>query len=87
MAMRVVILREGLAMEACLASYLFSIYFIIYNGIYNEVEEKNLERCGRCGSILKLEKKTITHTYIFNLLTFDLLQRLTLSWKAFKYGV
>ena len=32
-------------------------------------EEKNLERCG---SILKLEKKTVTHTYLFNLLTFDL---------------
>ena len=40
MAMRVVILREGLAMEAWLVSYLFFIYFIIYNGIYNEVGKK-----------------------------------------------
>ena len=41
MAMRVVILREGLAMEAYLASYLFFIYFSIYNGIYNEKCERN----------------------------------------------
>ena len=52
MAMRVVIHREGLAMEACLVSYLFFIYFVIYNGIYNEkcgiYNElgKKLERCG-----------------------------------------
>ena len=39
MAMRVMILREGLAMEACLVSYLFFIYFVIYNGIYNETGE------------------------------------------------
>ena len=41
MAMRVVILREGLAMEACLVSYFFFIYFVIYNGIYNEKCERN----------------------------------------------
>ena len=31
------------AMEACLASYLFFIYFSIYNGIYNELGKKELE--------------------------------------------
>ena len=36
MAMRVVILREGVAMEACLEIISFFIYFSIYNGIYNE---------------------------------------------------
>ena len=41
MAMRVVIHKEGLAMEACLVSYLFFIYFVIYNGIYNEKCERN----------------------------------------------
>ena len=46
MAMRFVILREGLAMEACEASYPFFIYFVIYNekcGIYNKKWKKDLE--------------------------------------------
>ena len=41
MVMRVVILRERLAMEAGLVSYLFFIYFVIYNGIYNKKCERN----------------------------------------------
>ena len=56
MAMRVVILREGLAMEACEASYLFLFIFIIYNSIYNELGKK-VERCGRCGDLYTKEIK------------------------------
>ena len=37
--MRVVILREGLAMEALSISYLYFMYFLIKNGIYNETGE------------------------------------------------
>ena len=45
-AMRVVILREGLAMEAFVSFTLKLYLFIISSGIYNEVVEKNLGRCG-----------------------------------------
>jgi len=41
MAMRVVILREGTAMEAFKQVISFLFIFIIYNGIYNEVGEIN----------------------------------------------
>ena len=39
MAMRVVILREGTAMEAFKQVISFFMYFLINNGIYNETGE------------------------------------------------
>ena len=41
MAIRVVILREGTAMEAFKQVISFFMYFLINNGIYNEMGEIN----------------------------------------------